>query len=229
MMPVLIIKNIPTEGPGTIIEFLGREGIDYKIVEAGLGEKIPPVEDFSSLIIMGGPMAVYEMDQYPFLKDVSTIIEKAIKLKKKVLGICLGAQLIAHVLGARVYPGKEKEIGWLSISSTLDGARDEVFRTFVEPVGPTMVVQWHGDTFDLPSGAIRLASSKLYPNQAFRYENCFALQFHIEVTPKMIREWFQERDDYPEIMKDTEKFYPKYRLKADLFYRAFFSVDTGKI
>lgn len=222
-MGALIIKNIVTEGPGTILDFLKREGIDYKIVEAGLGEEIPSPDGFSHIVIMGGPMGVYEMENFPFLKDVALTIERAIRADKKVLGICLGAQLMAHVLGARVYPGDEKEIGWLGIKATIDGARDEVFRRVIDPVSETMVLQWHGDTFDLPHGAIRLASSRLYENQAFRYGNCYALQFHIEVTPDIIGEWFRDRGDFNEIMKDTDRLYPRYRLRADLFYRAFFS------
>ncbi len=221
-MMTLIVKNIPSEGPGTITEFLNLKGLPYRIVEASLGP-LPDINHYDALIVMGGPMAVYEMEQYPFLKDVAGLLEKAIKGNKRVLGICLGAQLIAHVLGARVYRGEQKEIGWLDIETTLEGARDQVFRNAVEGSGTTKVLQWHGDTFDLPAGSIRLASSRLYPNQAFRYGNCYALQFHIEVTPEMIKEWFSERDDLPYIMKETERLYPRYRLRADLFYRAFFN------
>ncbi len=221
-MNVFIIKNIPSEGPGTITEFLDTRGLSYRIVEASR-EPLHNIDNYDALIVMGGPMAVYDMERHPFLKDVAGLIERAIKDNKKVLGICLGAQLIAHVLGARVYRGEKEEIGWFDIEPTLDGARDEVFRTLVEGSGTTKVFQWHGDTFDLPEGSINLASSKLYPNQAFRYDNCFALQFHIEVTPEMIKEWFSEREDLPHIMKETERLYPRYRLRADLFYRAFFN------
>jgi GMP synthase (glutamine-hydrolysing) len=221
-MSVLIIKNVVSEGPGTITEFLKGNEIPFRIVEAGLGEPIPSLDNFSYVVIMGGPMAVYEMEQYPFLKDVGSTIEKAFKMNKKVLGICLGAQLMAHVLGARVYQGDKKEIGWLPIEPTIDGARDEVFRQAIESTAHTMVLQWHGDTFDIPSGGVRLASSRDYPNQAFRYNNSYGLQFHIEVTPDIIKEWFQDREDFHEILKDTERLYPRYRLRADLFYRAFF-------
>jgi len=221
-MNVLIIKNVVSEGPGTILEFLKGNNFHFRIVEAGIGEPIPSPDNFSSIVIMGGPMAVYEMEQYPFLKDVASTIEKALKMNKRVLGICLGAQLMAYVLGARVYQGHKKEIGWLPIEPTIDGARDEVFKYVVEPMDKTMVLQWHGDTFDIPSGAVRLASSKDYPNQAFRYGNSYALQFHIEVNPEIIKEWFEDREDFQEILKDTERLYPRYRLRADLFYRAFF-------
>ncbi|MFN3739358.1 MAG: type 1 glutamine amidotransferase [Thermodesulfovibrionales bacterium] len=225
-MKALIIKNIPLEGPGTITEFLTRHSIDYRIIEAGSGENIPSLDGYKYLIVMGGPMAVYEMDKYPFLRKVALSMEKAIGKGIKVLGICLGAQLLAHVLGSRVYPGEKKEIGWLDIKATIDGGRDEVFRTLIEPSGNATVLQWHGDTFDLPSGAVRLASSELFKEQAFRYKDSYALQFHIEVTPDIVREWFSDRDDIDVIMKQTEAIYPRYRLKADLFYRAFFHIKN---
>lgn len=117
-MKALIIKNITTEGPGTIEDHLKILKLPYRIVDLSKGDPLPDLEDFSHIIIMGGPMAVYEMDKYPFLKDEAFFIQKAIKADKHILGICLGAQMIAHILGARVYPGNEKEIGWYSVSLT---------------------------------------------------------------------------------------------------------------
>lgn len=223
-MKALIIKNTPLEGPGTITEFLNHHSIEYRIIEAGSGEEIPSLDEYTYLIVLGGPMAVYEMDKYPFLKKVALSMEEALKRRIKILGICLGVQLLAHVLGSRVFPGERKEIGWLDIKATIDGARDEVFRTLVEPSERITVLQWHGDTYDLPQGAIRLASSELFTEQAFRYKDSFGLQFHIEVTPDIVKEWFSDRDDIDVIMKQTEALYPRYRLKADLFYRAFFNI-----
>ncbi|MBI4683731.1 MAG: type 1 glutamine amidotransferase [Nitrospirae bacterium] len=225
-MAVLIIKNTHTEGPGTIEGFLKTASIPFVVSEIGSGEQPPDIEGFDSLIIMGGPMGVYEMEKYPFLKKEAKIIEKTINRGVRVLGICLGSQMIAHVLGARVYPGTEKEIGWYDVHVTLDGARDHVFRTLTEPASSCFpAFQWHGDTFDLPQGAIRLASSKLYMNQAFRYgDNCYALQFHIEVTPDMIREWFSDINsmDLMAISNETGRLYPRCMLRANLFYKFFF-------
>lgn len=223
-MKVLIIKNIPMEGPGTITEFLSHHSIDYRIIEAGMEEKIPSLEEYNYLIVMGGPMAVYEMDKFTFLRKVAHCMEEALKKNIKILGICLGAQLFAHVLGSKVYPGQEKEIGWLDITATEDGKKDEVFNTLIEPSGKATVLQWHGDTYDLPSGAIRLASSDLFKEQAFKYDDSYALQFHIEVTPQIIKDWFSDREDLELILKQTEEIYPRYRLKADQFYKAFFNI-----
>lgn len=170
-------------------------------------------------------MAVYEMDKYPFLTSVALSMEKALKKGIKILGICLGAQLLAHVLGSRVYPANASEIGWYKIKATIDGARDEVFRTLIELSDNTVVFQWHGDTYELPEGATRLASSDLFKEQAFRYKDSYGLQFHIEVTPEIVREWFSDREDLGIILNQTAIYYPRYRLKADLFYRAFFNLE----
>ncbi|MEM0315659.1 MAG: type 1 glutamine amidotransferase, partial [Archaeoglobaceae archaeon] len=193
-MRVLILKNSPLEGPGTLEEFLRQRSAEYKVVEVALGEKIPPLDEHEYLVVLGGPMGVYEMDKYPFLKDVSLAMEKALDKGIKILGICLGAQLFAHVLGSRVYPSKAKEIGWSEIKATPEGMKDDVFKTILEPSGKATVFQWHGDTYDLPHGAVRLASSELFPEQAFKYGDSYALQFHIEITLQMMRDWFSESE-----------------------------------
>lgn len=143
----------------------------------------------AGLIVMGGPMGVYEQDRYPFLKRELSFIRKAMEADKPVLGICLGSQLIAHALGARVYPNAKKEIGWYRVHLTSEGKKDPLMKGANAP----WVFQWHGDTFDLPRGARRLASSTLCKNQAFRYgDNVYALQYHLEVDGPMIREWLDQ-------------------------------------
>src|SRR4030043_2456754 len=174
-MAVLILKNIAAEGPGTIEDFLEKEDIPFSIVELGSGEITPPLEQYNTLIVMGGPVSVYEMDRYPQIMIATRIIREAINRDMKVLGICLGSQMIAYCLGAEVYPGPEKEIGWLHIELTGDGLKDPLMRQLaIHPaVGDFWrkfkVFHWHGDTFDLPLEAVLLANSELYKNQAFRY------------------------------------------------------------
>jgi GMP synthase-like glutamine amidotransferase len=171
-------------------------------------------------------MAVYEMDRTPYLKDEALFIKKAVHAHKHVLGVCLGAQMLAHVLGARVYPGGAKEIGWYDVTLTEEGMRDECMAGLAVDSGKTArVFQWHGDTFDLPQGAVRLASSALYPNQAFRYgDHVYALQFHIEVTPGIVGGWLRNEKgiDFPLIDKRSQEIYGPYRERAEEFYRAFF-------
>ncbi len=221
-MKVLILKNSPLEGPGTIEDFLKRRKAYYRIVEASLGEKILSLEEYEYLVVLGGPMGVYERDKYPFLKDVLLAMEKALKSGVRILGICLGAQLFAHLLGSRVYPGKTKEIGWLKIKATYEGLMDKTFSTLLEPSGESIVFQWHGDTYDLPKGAVKLAYSDLFPEQAFRYGNSYALQFHVEVNMELIKDWFSG-EDLETALKQAKDIYSSYRHKADLFYKAFFS------
>jgi len=228
-MAVLIIKNIITEGPGTIEVFLREEHIPFRIVDLGSGEAPPPLEGFNSLVVMGGPMGVYELERYPHLVIESRIIREAINRDMRVLGICLGSEMIAHCLGADVYSGPEKEIGWYHVELTGDGLKDPLMRRLaIHPrVGvfwrKFKVFHWHGDTFNLPLDAVLLASSELYKNQAFRYgDNVYGFQFHIEVTKDMLTEWFQGMPDVDKIMKETERIYEEYTGRTMNFYKVFF-------
>ncbi len=226
---VLIIKNIITEGPGTIEDFLRKIDIPFSILDLSSGEVPPSLEDFDTLVIMGGPMGVYEMDRYPHLVIGSRLIREAINRDMKVLGICLGAQMIAYCLGAEVYPGHEKEIGWYHIELTGVGLRDPCMRQLA--IHPKVrdfwrrfkVFHWHSDTFDLPLGAVLLVNSELYKNQAFRYrDNIYGFQFHIEVTKDMLLEWFENRPEINSMMRETEKIYEEYIGRATNFYKVFF-------
>ena len=228
-MAVLILKNIAAEGPGTIEDFLVEKDISFSIVELGSGEIPPSLEHYNTLVVMGGPMGVYELERYPHLVMESRIIREAINRDMKVLGICLGSQIIAHCLGAEVYPGSKKEIGWYHVELTGDGLRDPIMRMLAThpQVGDFWrsfkVFHWHGDTFDLPLGAVLLASSELYKNQAFRYgDNVYGFQFHLEVTKDMLTVWFEGMPDIYKIMKETEKIYEEYRGRAMNFYKLFF-------
>jgi GMP synthase (glutamine-hydrolysing) len=228
-MAVLILKNIATEGPGTIKDFLVKGRIPFSIVELESGETPLTLDGFDTLVVLGGPMGVYEMEKYPHLMTGSRVIREAINRNIKVIGICLGSQMIAHCLGADVYPGPEKEIGWHHIELTGDGIKDPLMRQLaIHPgVGDFWrmfkVLHWHGDTFDLPPGAALLASSALYKNQAFRFgDRVYAFQFHMEVTKNIIAEWFKDMPGVNRIIEETEGIYEEYVGRATNFYRAFF-------
>ncbi|HDH53395.1 MAG TPA: GMP synthase [Nitrospirae bacterium] len=226
-MSILIIKNIPAEGPGTIEEHLKSRRMPYRILEFSKGEKVSDIAKYSHLIVMGGPMAVYEMDRYPYLRPEASLIKDFIENGKSVLGICLGAQMIAHALGAKVYPGGTQEVGWYNVDITTEGMEDPAVRALsVNNSRYAEVFQWHGDTFELPVDAVRIASSVVYQNQAFRYgRNVYALQFHIEVTPEIIREWFENEKgvDVNKMLKQTNGIFPEYYKRAMNFYENFFS------
>ncbi len=227
---VLIVKNHPLEGPGTIETYLKDRGIRYQIIENYRDEGDIEVEEFSHLVILGGPMGVYERDNYPFLNKELEWIEEFGEREAPVLGICLGAQLMAHALGGRVYPGPGKELGWMEIKFTFQGKKDRIFGKLAanstSDIDKAEVLQLHGDTFELPRGAVRLAESELYPNQAFRWGRRFyALQFHIEVEPaEYLKKWFEPfpEVDPEQIVGRAEEIFESYRERAFRFYRYFF-------
>jgi len=197
MKTVLVLQHVPHEGPGSLNSLLQTAGFrihTLKFWPEAETEAAP--ESYEGLIVLGGPMGVYEADKYPHLATERKLIERAVKKNLPVLGICLGAQLIANALGATVYPSGVKEIGWYDLAPTADGKNDPLFHHLS---ATEKVFQWHGDTFDLPNGAVHLASSPLCTNQAFRYgRNVYALQFHLEVDTKMIDAWLavpQNRDE----------------------------------
>jgi len=225
-MNVLIIKNIAAEGPGTIEDYLRSENLPYSIIDLNRGAAIPAIDSFTHLVIMGGPMAVYEMDRHSFLINEALLIERAVRAGKHILGVCLGAQMVAHVLGAPVYPGPQKEIGWYDAALTLHGMNDALMSALkVSDKDAARVFQWHGDTFDLPPGSVRLASSDLYSNQAFRYtDRVYGLQFHIEVTPAIVSTWLKHEKgiDFAGITSESEKIFDSYCGRAMNFYQGFF-------
>ena len=179
-MRVHFIQHVHFENPGHLLEWAKDE--HHKTSFTKTFEKIsfPKLTDFDLLVIMGGPMSVYDENKFPWLKKEKQFIKEAIAANKKILGICLGSQLIADALGAKVYPNKEKEIGWWpvkKINSILNKDLPNEFITF----------HWHGDTFDLPKDAIRLFSTDVCPNQAFLYHShVAAMQFHPEVTEELV-------------------------------------------
>jgi GMP synthase-like glutamine amidotransferase len=185
---ILIIKHAENEGPGLIGQFFDEQNIEYKVIELGKREPIPSVrEELNAVIVMGGPMNVYQEKEYPFLKAEGDFLKKCIKMNIPLMGICLGGQLIAKALGSRVEKAEAEEIGWQKISLTCKGILDPVFAGIDNVVD---VFQWHGDKFNLPEGADLLAESDICP-QAFRYKSgIYAFQFHFEVTATMLKSWF---------------------------------------
>jgi len=194
MGKVLVLQHVPHEGLGTIGPLIREFGLDADFLRVFRNERIPlQIEGYSALIVLGGPMGVYEDDIYPFIKGELRLIRSALNERVPILGVCLGAQLLAKAAGADVYKGGKKEIGWYNVELTGDGLNDRLFQGLPEEL---TVFQWHGDTFDVPEGARRLASSKLFPNQVIRVGPCaYGIQFHLEVTEEMIREWLAVNKD----------------------------------
>ncbi len=197
---ILAIQNAPGEHLGYFEHILEEQGIPYQYTTpAGF----PSIKGFSQLIVLGGPMGVYEEDKYPFITEETRYIRRAISLGVPVLGICLGAQLMARALGGRVFPGGAKELGWLPVRLTEEGKKDDVTGGLPSEF---VAFHWHGDTFTLPNKVRHLAASDMYENQAFRYGSSYALQFHLEITEEMVRDWVKDLDEGrgDEIVRNTE-------------------------
>lgn len=184
-MRVIVLQHVQCETLGTIADALAAKGVEAQYVRSHEGDKIPSeLGDAAGLIVMGGPMGVYEQDLHPFLREELHLIESALQHERPILGVCLGSQLLAAALGASVRKNTAKEIGWYSVTLTPSGREDSLW-TGVSAA--FMGFHWHGDIFDLPREAVSLAFSGLTPCQAFRYgRNVYGFLFHMEVTAEMV-------------------------------------------
>ncbi len=178
--------HVPYEGPGIINDWISREKHDLSITRLYNNETLPEVSEIDMLVIMGGAMSVYDFHIHPWLQEEIEWVSLCIDAGKPVIGVCLGAQIIAAALDTEVYPGENREIGWHDLQF-LPALGDYKIWDDLPPA--RKVFHWHGDTFSIPEGAIRIAVSQAYPNQGFIYNNkVLALQFHLEITPEGISE-----------------------------------------
>jgi GMP synthase (glutamine-hydrolysing) len=194
---VLVLRHMLQETAGTLEGALTSVGLEVRYVD--LFREAPkklPLDKASGLVVLGGPMNVDEVERYPFLKLDVQWIQQALEAEVPLLGICLGSQLLAKALGAKVYKNAVKEIGWYPLEWLPAAGDDPLFRRS----GAATVFQWHGDTFDLPPGAVWLARGSSCQNQAFRWgSNAYGLQFHIEMTAAMIDEWLAKGQENGEL------------------------------
>ena len=168
-------------------DVLRERGAALLRVEVDEGEPLPDWREVDAIVAMGGPMGAYDDDLHPWLAEEKRTIAEAVRAGTPFFGVCLGVQLLAASLGARVYPGPAPEVGLLPVELTDEGRIDPVFGGLPDEL---LTLQWHGDTFDLPDGAVRLARSPAYANQAFRFgDAAYGVQFHVEVSPDLAREW----------------------------------------
>jgi GMP synthase (glutamine-hydrolysing) len=228
MPRALIIQHLVCENPGRLTDLLIQRGYTIEVCHAYNNDPIPRQLSHDLLVVMGGSMGVADIGQpaYPFLAQEVTLIKSVIAASQPMLGICLGAQLLAHAAGARVYPntinGKAvREVGWADVNFLGHDERPELRGL---PAHHTML-HWHGDTYDLPSGAVLLASTPLCKNQLFRLNRQVGLQFHPEVTADMVLSWADLDRDFavaangehgPTLIKaDTKQYFSAFEKIGD--------------
>ncbi|XGV96875.1 MAG: type 1 glutamine amidotransferase [Leptolyngbya sp. BL-A-14] len=185
---LLVVRNEPCSSLGMLGTAVKRAEIPFRYLNISQGEVLlEPITHYSHIVILGGAVSAYEDDRYPFLKTEFQLVEAALKHQIPLLGICLGSQVLAKVLGANVYRGEAgREAGWCHIELTTSGQQDPLFQNFPRRF---QVFESHQDTFDLPPHCEHLASSSMYPNQAFRYgEAVWALQFHLEIDEHVLKD-----------------------------------------
>jgi GMP synthase-like glutamine amidotransferase len=191
-MRIHSLEHEPFEGLANIEVWAKNRGHSISRTLLFNDEELPDMSDFDWLVIMGGSMNIYEEEKYPWLKPEKNFIANAIASKKIVLGICLGSQLAADVLGGSVSRNKYKEIGWFPVTLTKEARNSSIFSNLPDKF---TVFQWHGDTFQIPPGATRIAESVACMNQAFEYGRVIGLQFHIEYSTGSINSMFQNCSD----------------------------------
>lgn len=208
-MKILVCKHVPQEGLGYFEKLFRGSGIDFEYQELYQEAKPRQLDDYQGLIVMGGPMNVYQEKEYPFLKTDMFYIEEALHRNLPMLGFCLGAQLFSRVLGGRVFKNEQPELGWYELN--LADRDSPLFSDFPDSF---KVFQWHEDTFSIPPGGTLLASSATCRNQAFAWgTKVFGVQFHLELDQPMVNEWLGDEAtvtgwgfDVKAIALDTEKY-----------------------
>lgn len=239
MRTALAIRHVAFEDLGTVATVLHQQGLTVTYVDAGYDNLacIDPLEP-EVVISLGGPIGAYDEDDFPFLVDELRLLERRLAADRATLGICLGAQLMARVLGATVYSGRHSELGWAPLMLTAAGQRSSLRHV---GTAQTVVWHWHGDSFDLPEGAVHLATTPLCPNQAFTWgTRALALQCHPEVTARSLERWWIGHTDLirrtpdvnlTQLRQDTQRYAPRLAQQAmqcwrDWFHEVLITPDT---
>jgi GMP synthase (glutamine-hydrolysing) len=224
----LIIIHVAFEDAGTLGEELANAGFEITAVDASTAD-LATIDAIAPdlVVVLGGPIGVYEHAAYPFIADEITLLQTRLSAKRPTLGICLGSQMIAAALGARVYPGTQgKEIGWAPLQAVPGTDEHPWFAPLLEM--SVRVLHWHGDTFELPPGAVHLAQTWRYPHQAFSVGNhALALQFHPEVTARGLERWYVGHAcelshagiDVRQLREQAQLHAPRLEAAARLFWR----------
>ena len=230
-MIVNVIRHLAFEDLGSFAAVLQAHDVEIRYFEAGVDD-LSQLDALSGslLIILGGPVSVNDAAQFPFIDTELNLLKQRIAADKPTLGICLGAQLIASALGADIYPGEEKEIGWGTLQLTAAGEQSALRYLAAQHCS---LLHWHGETFDLPEAAVLLASTDDYQNQAFSVgQNVLALQFHPEVTMHGMEQWFighigeimlTDGVSVEQLRQQTHQQGNQLEIQAELFFNSWFN------
>jgi len=211
-----------SEGPGTLGDFLKTIGAGVHTAKLYAGQQLPDdVHGLAGIVIMGGPMSVHNERAYPFLRQEAALLRNAIAHRVPVLGVCLGAQMLAKACGASVGPAPQRELGWYDVRLTDTARPDPLFGTLPDTL---RVFQWHEQTFTIPRGGVLLATSASCRNQAFRYGNAYGLQLHVEVTRDLLASWFAQSPDWPAFTSEFNRIGPELARHAEKIYAGFVSL-----
>jgi GMP synthase-like glutamine amidotransferase len=223
-MKALVIMHVENEGPGLFGELLRAAGAEVLVVRLHQGELLPEPAGLDAVFSMGGPMNVYEEQQHPFLRDETAFLQAAAARDLPVLGVCLGAQMIAKAAGAAVTKNPVEEIGWSAVELTDAGLADPLFRGL-----PSMlpVFQWHGDTFAIPAGGMLLATGVVCHNQAFRVGRSYGLQFHLEADRALLEQWFAGQPAQAQILRRGDKLAPVVATLVRTLFANFLDIARG--
>jgi GMP synthase (glutamine-hydrolysing) len=236
---VNVIRHLAFEDMASFTSVLQINGYQINYIEAAdfalTPDELAKIDALSDdlLVILGGPISVNDAAMFPFIEAEINLLKQRIAADKPTLGICLGAQLIAHALGASVYPGEAKEIGWYDLLLTTAGEQSALRYLNAEHCS---MLHWHGETFDLPDGAVLLASSEAYKNQAFSYgDKVLALQFHPEITQRSMEKWFighvgeiMQTDgvSVEKLRHDTHQYANQLEVQGELFFNSWINKVT---
>ncbi|MBI4773722.1 MAG: type 1 glutamine amidotransferase [Deltaproteobacteria bacterium] len=221
-MRVGILQHTDLDGPGALGAYLQSAGVDVSIIKLYEGEALPSESSpWHAVVSLGGSMHAWEDAEFPFLPRETSFLAGMIDRGIPVLGICLGAQLIARACGCRVHPAAKEEIGWRAVTLTEMGSKDPLFSGIADKL---LVLQYHYDTFELPARGELLGTSMDCRNQAFRLGNTYGVQFHPEINREILAEWFSERPEREQVLSEYERVKEAFFRQNQRIYENFLSI-----
>ncbi|MDD3472398.1 MAG: type 1 glutamine amidotransferase [Syntrophaceae bacterium] len=215
-MIALVIQHLESEGVGTLGDFLKSKDWELDFARLYEGCQLSAKNGMYDLVVsMGGTMNVYEEEKYPFLADETKFLREKIERGTTVLGVCLGAQMMAKAMGAQVVKSPAKEVGWGEVFLNNEGLSDKLFAGIKNPL---KVFQWHGDMFHVPESGVLLGYSELCPHQAFRINRSYGFQFHIEADAGLLSAWFDESPQKDAFVREHDVNVNKLKLQSEIIY-----------